>query len=151
MSCFCHFVNNLISHCFMDRKKQVCLRAVSAHHLIFVSGNSINVRTVGDIEETEFSLSLYSSLFYLSLHVMPPLRLIKAPSIKQGEVPPQAGRVEWLMGLSLIQPQSKPKHIPLSTSGLLWVKTLKKTPKHQDQQKRILLVCCVRKTHLKFG
>lgn len=50
MSCFCHFLNNLIAHCFMD-KKQVCgnvffFRKLCMQTLIFISSNLISVKTV---------------------------------------------------------------------------------------------------------
>lgn len=85
MSCFCQRVKSLISHCFADRQKnKTSPRTVSVHRLIFVQGNSISVRTAGDIEETEFSPPVFFSLLDTSRLRFPFIRAINQSIKKRG-------------------------------------------------------------------
>lgn len=146
MSCFCHFLNNLIAHCFMDKNKSMAMssffKKLCMQTLIFILSNLINVKTVWERGKMQLSLAfltLSPQYPFTCLHISHLLFPYQSPIYQTGRGA-AASMEEWVMGLSFHATSKADIHISrwhlhteplwvnpvhvhttLPTSRLLWV------------------------------
>lgn len=111
MSCFCHFLNNLIAHCFMENTAMAMSFLAYRTSFLFRVIQSMlrQSESLVRCNSLAFPYTFSSNPLYLSAHFTTPLPLSK-PHLSQRERC-WCQQPEWVMGLSFHATSKADMHI----------------------------------------